>query len=616
MNVTIESIQATVDYFQSEPIVIQVISGFLLFFAVLFLVRFVIPAIWVGFQYGAIIRRLRLIKRTKDRDLTPIFARSRTLLHLWTEYEHTLHRQGEYYQNSDQQTVLLRSTVPSGTIFTTETLVDSRLSTEFFKHLPGLLTGIGIIGTFSGLIQGLKAFKVSENAAEVRSSLEVLMHGVSEAFVVSAFAIGGAMVATVFERWLVTWLYKKAEAMTFEIDSMFESGAGEEYLARLVTASEDTSEQSKILKDALISDLAQILSTLSEQQIQAQTRGTQELAKQIVGGLKDGLKEPLERIAAITGETSQGNSQAVTNILTDVLTGFSQRMDELFGDQIAGINQLQQQTIHALQNAVTKLNQMATNIDAAGTRSSETMAQKLAEAIGSMEARQQIMNDRMTEFVGQIQGHVMEGQSETSRKMQSTLAEIGEAVRLQFAALKAAGEQAAGSHSEREGRMAAQAGETVAKIAAFAEGLAGEIRALTGEIQNTTNAMRTITSDSVSRMNSGAETLSRAADEFTKAGLSVSGVLQQATGISRGLNEAASSLSSSSTVLQGVVADHAKTREALAAMLADLRGTVENAKREASLTSDILARIRFCLTKARSGPEGNRRVSRRSERST
>jgi len=72
-------------------------------------------------------------------------------------------------------------------------MVDSRLSTEFFKHLPGLFTGIGIIGTFSGLITGLQAFKVSENATVVRNSLEKLMQGVYEAFLVSAVAISAAM---------------------------------------------------------------------------------------------------------------------------------------------------------------------------------------------------------------------------------------------------------------------------------------------------------------------------------------------------------------------------------------------------------------------------------------
>ena len=32
--------------------------------------------------------------------------------------------------------------------FNTQVLVDTPLNTEFFRHLPGLLTGIGIIGTF------------------------------------------------------------------------------------------------------------------------------------------------------------------------------------------------------------------------------------------------------------------------------------------------------------------------------------------------------------------------------------------------------------------------------------------------------------------------------------
>jgi hypothetical protein len=44
-------------------------------------------------------------------------------------------------------------------------------------------------------------------------------------------------------------------------------------------------------------------------------------------------------------------------------------------------------------------------------------------------------------------------------------------------------------------------------------------------------------------------------------------------------------------MLQGVIADYATTRETLAAMLGDLSSTVENAKREANLTSDILTRI-------------------------
>lgn len=47
----------------------------------------------------------------------------------------------------------LRATVPAETFFTEQALVDTPLRTEFFKHVPGILTGIGIIGTFYGLLR-------------------------------------------------------------------------------------------------------------------------------------------------------------------------------------------------------------------------------------------------------------------------------------------------------------------------------------------------------------------------------------------------------------------------------------------------------------------------------
>jgi hypothetical protein len=356
MNTTFAFFQEAVEFIQTAPIVIQTVAGLIFLFALFFLLRFIVPGVWLWFRLRGVARRLRRLRKTEDRNPATIFARSRTLSHLWTEYEETLHEQRAFDpETGTLKPAVLRSTVPAAMVFTTETLVDSWLATEFFKHLPGLFTGIGIIGTFFGLIHGLQAFKVSEEAAVVRTSLEGLMHGVSSAFVVSASAIAAAMVVTFIEKLLITGLYRKVENITFELDGMFESGAGEEYLARLVKASEDAADQSKILKDALVTDLERILSNLTEQQIQAQTHGSQELAKQFVESLTVGLQAPLERIAESFQNTSQGNSEAVTKLLTDVLAGFGQRLEELFGGQITGINQLQQQTIQALQAAVVCL---------------------------------------------------------------------------------------------------------------------------------------------------------------------------------------------------------------------------------------------------------------------
>src|SRR5512132_1202450 len=128
-------------------------------------------------------------------------ADNRTLRHLWSEYRETLHLQTTVDPTTGVEKInAVRSTIPAEALFNTATLIEGRPFTEFFKHLPGVFTGIGIIGTFMGLIAGLRAFQISEEPSVVRESLNLLLHGVHEAFLVSAGAISLAMIVTALAR--------------------------------------------------------------------------------------------------------------------------------------------------------------------------------------------------------------------------------------------------------------------------------------------------------------------------------------------------------------------------------------------------------------------------------
>ena len=168
---------------------------------------------------------------------------------------------------------------------------------EFFKHFPGIFTGLGIIGTFSGLVHGLSLFKISDDASTVRLSLQDLMSGVSSAFIVSASAISVAMIVTVIEKLIIALSYQCVEKITFELDKRFQSGVGEEYLSRLVIASESWAAQAGTLKDALVTDLKQIMTELMERQTNASIQATKELGQQFAQSLNEGMKTPLEQIA-------------------------------------------------------------------------------------------------------------------------------------------------------------------------------------------------------------------------------------------------------------------------------------------------------------------------------
>jgi hypothetical protein len=89
------------------------------------------------------------------------------------------------------------------------------------------------------------------------------MHRVSDAFIVSGSAIFAAMAATFLEKLFVTILYGKVEEITSRLDSLFNSGASEEYLARLVKASEESADQKQDFEGRAVTDLERILSTLA-----------------------------------------------------------------------------------------------------------------------------------------------------------------------------------------------------------------------------------------------------------------------------------------------------------------------------------------------------------------
>ena len=133
------------------------------------------------------------------RDFDSIFA-TQPLLHIWNEYSDTLHPM-RLALGGQTPLVEYRSSMPAEMMFTKEALVDGPLFDDFWRHLPGILTGLGIIGTFSGLLYGLNDFKAEiggEPGAAIMG-LGKLLTAVMHAFMVSAAAIFCAMLVVFVE---------------------------------------------------------------------------------------------------------------------------------------------------------------------------------------------------------------------------------------------------------------------------------------------------------------------------------------------------------------------------------------------------------------------------------
>src|SRR5690606_34522962 len=112
-------------------------------------------------------------KAKTDKDsLDASFTDDPVLSQAWLNYKQTLH---DIHEVIDGESVRehSRATVPSEIFFTESIVVDIPLKVDFYKHLPGIITGIGIIATFIGLLSGLLAFDPAGNPDKVQDSLDL-----------------------------------------------------------------------------------------------------------------------------------------------------------------------------------------------------------------------------------------------------------------------------------------------------------------------------------------------------------------------------------------------------------------------------------------------------------
>ncbi|WP_031566677.1 anti-phage ZorAB system protein ZorA [Rheinheimera texasensis] len=578
--------------FSNHPHV-AVIAGLLLLFLLIFIGLFMLPFFRVRSELKNALKELnQQSSKGSLADLSKIFGSKSDFRHLVSEFVETLHPQKELNEATGMlEVVRNRSTVPAGVFFKPEVIVDLSLRTDFFKHLPGILTGIGIIGTFIGLLQGLTRFNISDDSAVVRTSLNSLLAGVTEAFLVSAAAICLAMLITIFEKWFVTILNSNLEQLVQKIDSIFEGGAGEEYLERLVNASENSSAQMSMLKDAFVTELTSVLHKISEQQINAFKASTSELGAAFRQSLVEELSSPLKQLSDNMQGVRQDQGNAVHSLLSQVLKDFSTQLENLFGGQISGINQAQQETISALNTAVSKIELMAKSFEDAGKKGSQDISDTLTNALKLASDKQEQMNQNMENFINVMKQRLAEAGDESNQQMQKNLSNVTGAFETLVQSMQSqvtqSNDQILGSTRQQVEAQQRQH----ESLESHLKELTQSSNAAIGKMTELVTQVERFTSSALDKMNLGANELYRASTEFAAAGGNVEATLTKSAQLSTTLTSAATSLTQVGQQLNSGMQDYQTQRNSLKDMMASMQSVVDTAKREVAMTDALVKKL-------------------------
>ena len=373
--------------------------------SIFYIFQYQLPAIALQFKIRKVNKVLHELSNAPIGSVEPSVLeelfQDRPFSNLWKEYRASLHQM--QMVNSDKESV--RSTLTSDFYFSKEAVVDSYINAEFFKHLPGILTGVGIIGTFSGLIWGLRQFD-SANAVE---TLNLLLGEVSSAFLGSGIAIFVAIFITFFEKQTLNRCYQQVEELTKLLDSLYKAGVGEDYLARLVKATEISAANSANLKNVLIENLEILMTKQSA----------------IIGEtISKSLEQPINKLMTIVEKASGDQSGVIKTLVESLMGTFITKIDEAFGTQIEAVNQAIYRSTATMESVEGSMRRLLDDIAMASQQAVKSMSEQMLETVIQANINQDQKNQLLRDVVADLHQMNQEHQVKSQATIEQTMSKV------------------------------------------------------------------------------------------------------------------------------------------------------------------------------------------------
>jgi hypothetical protein len=348
------------------PAHVAVLLGVVGLLVVAFVALFAAPGVLLALRLVDLLRSLRAVDQADIGAVDAFFASDPQLRDAWSEYRHGL-RAPPRFDGHARSAEKMTSTTPAHLVFTPYRVFEQRLRTEFFRFLPGILTGIGIVGTFAGLIFGLQSFRISDDVAVVQRSLNALLSGAWESFLVSASAVTLAIIVTLVEKLILAVLHGRVSAVTRELDANYPVIAPDVHLAELIRLGELGNRELQLVRNAFSATATD-------------------------GGLHAAAVSRLAPSEPATETRPAANT-------FELLGG----LERMLKSQTEALLESNRQTIGALRSLASRFEAAAHGFEGAGRRSLDTLTSRLAQAQSDSDARNQMAADRIQDVLSRLE---------------------------------------------------------------------------------------------------------------------------------------------------------------------------------------------------------------------
>lgn len=260
-------------------------------------------------------------------------------------------------------------------VFNEYNLAKALFRTRFFT--PSALTGLGVLGTFIGLLYGLaisnidQLFAMDISAPQDMKSFKIMIDGAKTAFVTSVWGIGASVLANLWIVILQGKTRERIDVLVTNIDLNFPPKTSSEFREYVVVEEDGTSVQSSIRK--LGQDLSEVF-------VKSAASMTTDLGREI----GKYLKEMDDRAADVIAKT---------------LDKLQDRLNEGIAEQIKSVDAASQKFVSSIREAT---NAVGAKYESIGgvidnyARSLESNVQEWQEISGGFASYVKVFSDAVT----------------------------------------------------------------------------------------------------------------------------------------------------------------------------------------------------------------------------
>ena len=328
---------------------------------------------------------------------------------IWKKFERTLFK-------SNNEGIMMTQDPES--FYNDQTLLED-IPLAIFHGMPGIFTGVGLLGTFLGLTVGLEGIDFS-NIETMKSGIEGLLKGTTTAFWTSVVGLIVALVLTTLCNNYFSRPYNRARAgLIDQLNVLFPAKSIEEFLSKQTEQAEEQTIAMRELNGELVGRLEEMFVKLSQSIDVALKNNLAESFSHTLEPVFQNLNQSIDKLGSSAGDTL---SKSIEQGAGDQIQGLAVTLQDFqgkMGTMMEVSERLNTENTARIQSSVA---QMVTKLNEAMDANIEKQASTNEASQAAMKQLMEEMNSNMKAALGQM---VEAGRTANQALLQTTDATRG-----------------------------------------------------------------------------------------------------------------------------------------------------------------------------------------------